>query len=294
MSKRKFFEEYFDIDVLDQDVNSKYIALYNMSKLQAMFKYSGLPDTINATQLEILLQLEGFGVGIVHEGKPYILRGSLGGVNNQDMFPTKAIVANAYLGLNKEYTIDDDCVIIRSDSMLLGTWNIVRKYAILQARSELTLKMKDTMSRTPFLITANSEVGREGAELFLKKLEEGKMSIIHDDKILNIDDIHVIPSSNTSRDITQAIEYNQYIKGQFANEIGLNANYNMKREYVSNGETGLNESYLRPFIDDMDECRQTDFAKFNKLAGLNISVSLNSSWKETVKLDEMEGDEESV
>lgn len=286
--KHSFYDEYFSRDVLDQDFNSRFIALYNMAKLQAMFKYNGCPETINPTALERLLQCEGFGVGIIHEGKPYIVRGSLGGELNQNLFPTKAIVANAYLGISNTYTIGKDCIILRSDSMLLGTWNIVRKWAILQARSELTLKMKDTMSRTPFIITANSEIGRAAAECFISKLEDGKMSVIHDNKVLNIDDIHVIPANNTSRDITQAIEYNQYIKGQFANEIGLNANYNMKREYVSNGETGLNEDMLRPFIDDMFECRKTDFAAFNAMAETNIAVSLNSSWKQTAEDETIE------
>lgn len=265
---------------LEQGYNEDVITLYTLSKTQAMFKYDGLPDTISETALELLLQSRGYGIGIIHEGKPYIIEGNFGGKRNQNYFPTTAVVGNAYLDISQEYVIGKDCVVVKSDSMCIGLLPLIRKYAYLQARSEMTMKIKDTMSRTPYIITATTDRAKESAELFLKRVEDGSPAIIKDNKVLNADDISVFPNNDTSRSVSEAIEYNQYIKGSFLNELGLNANFNMKREYVSNGETGLNVQGLRPFVDDMLECRLRGISEFNTMFGTDITVGYNSVWRE--------------
>ena len=59
------------------------------------------------------------------------------------------------------------------------------------------------------------------------------------------------PPSNNGSYLTQFIEYQQYLKGSLYNELGLSANYNMKREAIGKGESTLDEDALLPLCDNM-------------------------------------------
>ena len=91
--------------------------------------------------------------------------------------------------------------------------------------------------------------------------------------------LNTLPYSNMSNGyITQIIELEQYLRGTKLNELGLQSNYNMKRERLSSSETTLNEDSLKPLIDDMLEQRETALENVNKKYGTNIKVSKNSAW----------------
>ena len=54
----------------------------------------------------------------------------------------------------------------------------------------------------------------------------------------------------------------------------------MKKEAISESEQAMNEDVLKPLIDTMLECRQKACEEINAMFDLNISVNLNSSWKD--------------
>ena len=68
-------------------------------------------------------------------------------------------------------------------------------------------------------------------------------------------------------------------KGEDNNEIGLNANFNMKREYQSEEELQANTDVLLPLVDNMLACRKEAVEFINKTYGTSISVEKNSSWE---------------
>ena len=90
------------------------------------------------------------------------------------------------------------------------------------------------------------------------------------------------PPSNNGSYLTQFIELHQYLKGSFYNEVGLNANFNMKRESLGDGETSLNEDSLLPLCDEMLRCRQEDIQKVNEMFGTDITVEFDSSWAQNI------------
>lgn len=89
--------------------------------------------------------------------------------------------------------------------------------------------------------------------------------------------------------INQFIELEQYIKASCLNEIGLNANYNMKRESLNSAESALNDDFLIPLIDNMLACRKDFVNKVNNMYGTDITVELNSAWL-TNKLEDIKQD----
>ena len=62
-------------------------------------------------------------------------------------------------------------------------------------------------------------------------------------------------------------------------ELGIQSNYNMKRESLNSSETTMDESVLLPLIDDMLNERKIGLEKVNKMFGTNITVKLSSSWE---------------
>jgi hypothetical protein len=126
----------------------------------------------------------------------------------------------------------------------------------------------------------------------LKDVEDGKLGVVADNVFL--DGIRVQPygqSSNTST-ITNLIELMQYEKASLYNELGLNANYNMKRETIVSNEAQMNNDSLLPLVDDMLEMRRKGAEKVNKMFGTNITVDYSSSWKDNmIELDNMQNDD---
>ena len=94
-----------------------------------------------------------------------------------------------------------------------------------------------------------------------------------------------IETSNTSKNaqLKDVIEVKQYLMGSWYNELGLNANYNMKREAINESESDLNEDALLPLIDDMLDSRKKMCDEVNKMFGLDIKVKISSSWQKIRK-----------
>ena len=83
------------------------------------------------------------------------------------------------------------------------------------------------------------------------------------------------------------------MKASLYNELGLQSNYNMKRESINSGESQLNEDMLHPLIDDMLRERQIALEKVNAMFGTNITVEFNSAWEinereETAAIEQIE------
>lgn len=258
-------------------------------RLQSLTEYEGLPDTIPKKDLELLLMTSGFGVGLEYEGKPYILFGSLGGVRDQNYEPTQAIVANPFLNLSKSLTIGKDCAIIRNDSLRMGVLPILSKYATLMAENELSMWIASTMTRLFSIIVADDDKKLAAANKFIAGIEDGKLAAIlaetsKHDKMLGTQSngigIETQPYGNTgsTNAIQNLIELQQYLKASQYNDLGLNANYNMKRESLNSTESQLNDDALMPFIDDMIKNREEGLEQFNKMFGTNIKVKKSSAW----------------
>jgi hypothetical protein len=71
------------------------------------------------------------------------------------------------------------------------------------------------------------------------------------------------------------IEAHQYILAQFFQEIGVSANYNMKRERLNTAEVEMNNGALDINIFSMLKNRQEAVALVNEKWGTNIEVELN-------------------
>ena len=280
MSKRKditysFAQSY----VKDKDRVINTFVCNSLNKLQSMFTYEGLPDSIPEEELERILLTHGNCFVTKHNNVLYAFDGSCGGEYDEYNRPTIYTVSNAYLKLSENYEIGKDGILIKNDYCMEGILPILYKYAVLICDTEISLNTVAVLSRLSTIISASDDRTKASAELFMKKITDGDLSIIAESPF--IEGIKTYTATNTSVTITELIELYQYYKASFHNEIGLNANYNMKRESLNDSELALNIDSILPLTDSMLHERQKGVEAVNKMFGTDIHVDFNSVWKAT-------------
>ena len=269
-------EDIFDFTKKSENIHNTLE--YMLRRSVQMFKYNNLPDTISKRILELYLQTNGNVCFYKYEDKLYVFTGGMSGELNQYYMPTLYTIANPYLKISKNLVIDEECIVIPNDSCYQGMLPIFKKYATGIVENELSMNIASINSRIISLISASDDRTQKSAEMYLKHVNEGELGIISDEAFL--DGVKVQPYAKTGNDIiSKLVEYNQYLKASWFNDIGLNANYNMKRESINSNESQLNDDMLMPTVDDMLDCRRDGLEKVNAMFGTNITVELNSSWK---------------
>lgn len=250
---------------------------YMLNRTQAMFDWQDLPKTVPHRNLEIMLQLNGNVFFTDAPGDFYVFTGGLGGEPDVYYEPTIYTVANPALNFSKNLKIGEDGVLIRSDSYGVGLLPMFRLYSALQAENDITMRIANINARIPFLISATDDRTKKSADKFMMDVENGSLSTVSDNPFFEGLKVSPTASAGNMR-LTDLIEYQQYVKASWFNDLGVNANYNMKREAISPGESQLNDDALLPLIDDMLEMRKEAAQAINEKYGLDIKVTLASSW----------------
>ena len=272
----------WSFDVSGQDLSldklTEYYIKDTLIRTQKIFKYSDLPKTIPKEQLELLLQRNGYAVITKVNGELYAFYGGLGGEPNEYYLPTIATVANPALKFSKSMVIDKECVVIKNDVMFMGLMPLIESTSYLLAQADISFKYALINGRMKAIVTApNDEIKASLDEMF-KQIEKGSsLKVVVDDDLMN--ELKVSPYGSNDNGI-DIIELKQYIIGSFYQKLGIQSNFNMKREALNSAESALNDDILYPLIDEMLEQRQKGVEKINELFGTNISVELSSVWKQ--------------
>lgn len=277
------------------DILDKGRSIYNYVQLMfdrtnQMFEYTGLPDTIPAYMLELYLQINGHVCVTEVNGNLYALPGGLGGAPDPYYRPTLYVVANPGLGYSASLDIvnhlppfgtqssQGKCVLVKNDTNIRGLFYLFSRYATELAENDVSIRCAQINSRQQTFIAANTDKQIASANAYLDNLEKGKVTAVGDQAFLDgITAINV--STQSANSIIQLIELQQYLKASWYNEIGLNANFNMKREYLSEEEIRASTDVLLPLIDDMLRCREEAISVINSTYGTNITVAKNSAWE---------------
>ena len=263
---------------------------YFLDRFLSMFKYDGLPDSLPQKYLEIYLMTWGIA-GVVRDdnGDLITIYGNLGGDPNVYYVPQMFNYANPYLKKaikQTDYAIGKEVEIIYNDSTMSGLMPLINKYTALMVENYMTARIELISLRAMSGITAPDDKTFQSATKFLGDLIDGKLSVMADNQLL--DGIKALNLRNSqTNNITSIIEMQQYLKAGLYNELGLNANWNAKRESISANENQLNDDQLTPLIDNMLKERQEGIERVNKLFGTNITVSFNSAWEENEKEKEI-------
>lgn len=265
----------------DKEKNIADYTGYFLSRMQSMFKYEGLPESMPQRNIELMLLCNGHICITEVNGVLYAFTGGLGGEPDVYYIPTIYTVANPALNFSKNLKIDEECIVIRNNTMYQSILPLLQRYISLLVENDISLTMATINSRIINILTACTDNTRESAEMYISKIIQGDLSIIGNTSIFDTSDLSLLQSNQGKTGIiTDLIELEQYTKASLYNELGLNANYNMKRESINSSESVLNDDMLLPLVDDMLRCRQECFDKVNDKYGTNIKVSLFSAWED--------------
>lgn len=276
---------YYDILCSDHDIRKKDYTImrhikYMLIRTLGMFEYTGLPDTIPQHILEMYLQYNGYCGITEYAGNLYALRGGLGGKPNYNYEPTIFTFSNPDLNYSANLKINEECVIIKNDDLYTGLLPMYKYYSSMLAENELSMFLADVNSRVTSLLSACDDSAKASAEQYLKNIEKGNLGVIADPAFL--DGIRVQPyaTGQQNQTVKTLLEYEQYLKASWFNELGLDANYNMKRETLTDSENEMNKDSLLPLVERMLHTRKECIQKVNDLYGTNITVDFAGQWKQ--------------
>jgi len=278
----------------------QYIA-YMLDRTSSMFEYENLPETIPAYMLELYLQIFGYAGFLEIDGSiqldstphiktksgVHIFYGGIGGERDIYYRPKLFTVANPRFKNSIQATIvypGDDysnvktpCVIMPCDTNMMGLIPLFDRYAQQLTENDISIRSAQINARALLGISTSTDRDRESAKNFIQKLIDGEIAILGESNFLDSMSIANV-STSSSNTIIQLIELQQYLKASWFNELGLNVNFNMKREYMSEEEVAVNTDILLPLVDDMLRCRETYIELINSLFKLNIQVHKSSAW----------------
>lgn len=277
MKRKDNIYKLYQQQVRDKDTAVTEFIANTLAKTQSMFEYDGLPDSIPQKELERLLQTTGNAFVTSVDGVLYALSGGKGGEPDVYGRATLYTVANPALKLNKTYDIQKAGVLIENDSNGESLLPLIGRYAVLHTDGLISLNTASILTRITMLISACDDKTKQSADEFLRKIQDGEFSIIGENAFFKGVNMQTAPTTNSVY-ITQLIELIQYYKASMYNELGLNANYNMKRERLNLGEVSMNVDVLLPYVDNMLKERQNAVEKINAMFDTEISVKLASSW----------------
>ena len=275
---------------------------YMEIKTLEMFEWKNLPKTIPQRELELILQICRFAIFTKAPTKSdgdklFVFYGGLGGMPNEYYQPTQAIVSNPYLRFSKVLNLDDyikddgNAVVGWNDGMHIGLFSLHNKYACLLAETDLTLKYQLINMRFNNVLTADDDATKESLQKMYEDVADGTgFGIVVTKKFMsetNVDKIELRSQSHQMQ-LKDTIETKQYLMGSWYNELGLNANYNMKREAINESEADMNEDTLLPLIDNMLKQRKLIAKQLNEkfadiLTDGEINVEISSSWQKIRK-----------
>lgn len=278
------FRQY---DFRQKDRNLNYFIQYMLTRTLQMFHYSGLPETIPAEELEKLLQVNGFAFITEVEGNLYAFDGSLGGEQGVYGEATEIVISSPALRYNKTLNIKEDGVLITNDFLKLGLIPLISRYGTILNENEITMILATINKRVNNHIAVSDDNTAESARKYLEKLEAGELGYIMESRLYESLK-SVSASDNNSVRLVDLIELQQYVKASLYNELGLNSNFNMKKERLISEEIEINSNSIYPYIDNMLNCRIKALEAMNEKYNLDATVEFTSSWAEREQVQELE------
>lgn len=282
-------------DILNKALSVRKYVWTMLNRTNQMFEYTGLPETIPKEILELYLQINGQCCITEVGGQLFALPGGLGGppdpyfrqtlyiaaipgLRDGDHSFSKSMKVSNHLDPFSPLNYSGECVLVKNDTLMEGLLYMLARYATQLTENDISIRSAQINARAHVNITAETDSEAVSARAYLAALEAGKLEIIMGKAMMDSLNVQNI-SMNSANVIIQLIELQQYLKASWYNEIGLNANFNMKREYQSEEELQANTDILLPLVDNMLECRQNSIEFVNKKYGTSITVEKNSSWE---------------
>lgn len=266
----------------------------------SLFQWENLPNSFDVNFLNAELITHG-RIGIITKsGRLYTVRGDVGGEINEYYKPTQYIFANPVLGSGSPFIGRDIAVIFLTSEdtapniYVGGLSALIESTASLLADNELSLSVAQKNTRLMLLADADNEATRNSAEQTLKAMYNGEPYKVVNRRMTDTFNVNPLVTIRPAESMRQLIENRQYIWSCFLQELGINSNFNLKRERLTTSEVDLNGECLDTLIDDIERTVLQGVEMTNTMYGTNITFKIRRYGEEQTNDDNTETAEEVV
>lgn len=276
------FDHPLDKNILYQHF---FRTLYNNASKVILLK--GLPDDADKEFIMSQLLLVGRIAVFKTKGKTYFLNGHIGGIPNEYYYPTKVLIANPVLG-SFDLERDKEAVMVyltptdrildvpKSPTIIYGgLFSLISMVANILAECMTTVNTTLMNTRVHAIYTADTESAAKSAEPILKSIYMGKPYSVVTSELLERLNVNPLSEHGLSNCLIETLEVCQYVLSLFWNGIGIDANYNMKRERLITAEVDKNIQSLIVPIQTILESLNDGFKKANDLFNINVEAIKN-------------------
>lgn len=269
------------------------------SKTVRMFKFEGLPETVNEGYLKTSIILTGncalyypkaeniVNKALAPEGW-YAVKGTLGAQPTAYYTGSEYIIANPLLGSENIKLTDNRVQVFFWNTLneLLnpltsGLYFLIDKTSRVLAEIYRSTIIALKNSRVVNIFSASNTNEAKTLNKLLKAMRNGEdvFTAIQDFKAKM--QVNPVLENTKIKDILQEfVELEQFTLAQFYHAIGVNSNYNLKRAQINNEEIMTNSYILIVSLADVLPTLQAACEEFNSKTGLSISVDYSPEWKE--------------
>lgn len=282
-------------DVIPPPLTYNYLYAKFVKKLintaSSLFEWGNLPDSIDVNFLNYELIMSG-KIGIITKnGQLCAVRGDVGGEINGYYKPTQYIYANPVWGSGSP-TIGQDIAVIFLTSMdttpnvyFGGLCQLIESTASLLADNELSLSVAQKNTRLTIIADADNEATRNSAEQTIKAIYNGEPYKVVNRRMTDTFNVNPLVTVRPAESMRQLIENRQYIWSCFLQELGINSNFNLKRERLTTSEVELNGECLDTLIDDIERTVLQGVEMTNTLYNTNITFKVKRYGEEQTNDD---------
>lgn len=246
----------------------KYWRNQLFNQVNKLFTWEGLPFP----QKEIETRLALYGFCGVLKGTNGMLASDINMYGLTDYYDEFTQLNYVTPLQNGTRTIHKDGVVVDNNTLRNATINIIDRYAMLLAHTEITFINALVNGRANKICIAMSNKHAESVRQYLNKLYNGSSDVIVDGAFVGID---IKDSDNTYiKDIKSIYDVRQNILYSFYEDLGIKKNQ-QKRERLVSDEIEADNSLLKLNIKDMFEARKKAVDEINKIFGTSWSVKCN-------------------
>lgn len=277
--------------VMKTDKVKQKLAIENGLLLRSnqIFMYDNIPDSWDISLFEYTLQKTGEILVIKSpDDNTLYFTDKFTYIGQKDFYDrfSQVNINNANDNVvNGDHNIAD-LVIVKNNSLSISTTEFLSDYIELMIETVITLKTHLINTRNIFTLIATDNKSKENCLNFMRKLESGDLNILMNNAFL--DNVKLLNNNVNADLIYRLLEVLQYLKASCLHEIGINANYDLKRTVTTKSDIDINLDYLIPLVDNMFTARKLAIDKVNRLYGTDIKVYLHSTWlNEKLKSEEL-------
>lgn len=254
-----------------------------------MFKYKGLPESIDTFYLEYVLQTRGY-IGFYDDERLGLICSeiTLGGKLNHYQDPTEYHTVSTS-PLVKKNLSSDECVVMKNSPLYIGIFPYLNFFAKKLALTSRTMDQNLTMQWTPYIITGDKRMLQQ-FKVFMKNILKGVQTIFTS-KGFRMEDVNVL-QTNAPFIADELHGMKQAILRECMTLLGIeNANMDKKERLVADEVNANNQQVIASRNIWLGE-RKKAIEKLNNKFNLNASVEFApyEDFEDILKLIELDSD----